>query len=83
MTDKTAKGPDVIDQDLTLKNMPDEDMFRNYFGHDFETYRDEVATRVITAAQASSLATQGVKPSSSRDQLPAYPLPKWHDWQHR
>ena len=59
VTDKTAKGPDVIDQDLTLKNMPDEDIFRNYFGHDFETYRDEVATRVITAAQASSLATQG------------------------
>ena len=59
VTDKTAKGPDVIDQDLTLKNLSDEDMFRNYFGHDFETYREEVATRVITAAQASSLATPG------------------------
>ena len=59
VTDKTAKGPDVIDQDLTLKNMSDEDIFRNYFGHDFATYRDEVATRVITAAQASSLATPG------------------------
>ena len=59
VTDKTVKGPDVIDEDLTLKNMSDEDMFRNYFGHDFATYRDEVATRVITAAQASSLATPG------------------------
>ena len=59
VTDKTVKGPDVIDQDLTLKNMTDEVMFRNYFGHDFVTYRDEIATRVITADQAGSLVTSG------------------------
>ena len=60
VTDKTAKGPDAIDEDLTLKNMPDEDMFRNYFGHDFVTYRDDIATRSIANNQVDILDEENV-----------------------
>lgn len=52
LTDKTVEGPDVIDQDLTLKNLSDTDMFRNFFGTDIVSYRDAVATRVIQSNES-------------------------------
>ncbi len=56
LTDKSIRGPDIIDNDLTLKNMSDEEMFEQFFGNDFATYRDDIATRTIAAGQASTLA---------------------------
>ena len=35
LTDKSIRGPDIIDNDLTLKNMSDEEMFEQFFGLDF------------------------------------------------
>ncbi len=44
LTDRTNRGPDIIDNDLTLKNMSDEEMFEQFFGNDFATYRDDIAS---------------------------------------
>ena len=60
LTDKTVEGPDVIDMDLTLKNLPDEDMFENFFGTDFVTYRDDIATRSIASNQVDILDEENV-----------------------
>lgn len=57
LTDKSTRGPDIIDNDKTLKNMSDEDAFKQFFGHDFATYRDSIATRKITAAEVSTLVS--------------------------
>lgn len=62
LTDKTNRGPDIIDSDLTLANLSDEEMFEQYFGQDFATYRDGIATRTLAAGQASTLA--GIKGES-------------------
>lgn len=62
LTDKSIRGPDIIDNDLTLKNMSDEEMFEKFFGQDFATYRDDIATRTLAAGQVSSLA--GIKGES-------------------
>jgi hypothetical protein len=56
LTDKSIRGPDIIDNDLKLKNMSDEEMFEQFFGNDFATYRDDIATRTIAAGQAPTLA---------------------------
>jgi hypothetical protein len=56
LTDKTNRGPDIIDSDLTLANLSDEEMFEQFFGNDFATYRDDIATRTIAAGQVSTLA---------------------------
>jgi len=56
LTDKTVDGPDIIDNDLALGNLTDEEMFERYFGQDFVTYRDDIATRSIGADQVSTLA---------------------------
>lgn len=56
LTDKTVDGPDIIDNDLTLGNLTDEEMFERFFGEDFVTYRDVIATRSIGADQVSTLA---------------------------
>lgn len=50
LTDKATRGPDIIADDQTLKNMSDTDMFNRLFGHDFATYRDDIATRVTDNA---------------------------------
>ncbi len=46
LTDKSIRGPDIIDNDLTLKNMSVEEMFEQFFGLDFPTYKDDIATCV-------------------------------------
>jgi hypothetical protein len=56
LTDKTNRGPDIIDSDLTLANLSDEEMFERFFGQDFATYRDDIATRSIAANLVSTLA---------------------------
>ena len=53
LTDKFTKGPDIIDNDLSLKNLTADEMFKNFFGVDFVTYKSEIATRTITSAQVS------------------------------
>jgi hypothetical protein len=60
LTDKSVAGPDVFDRDLTLKNLPDAAMFNNMFGADFITYRDDIATRSITAAEVDVLEGETV-----------------------
>ncbi len=76
LTDKSIRGPDIIDNDLTLKNMSDEAMFEQFFGNDFATYRDDIATRYVAADQASTLAgIEGesvvITPASSGVSLPS------------
>ncbi len=45
-TDKNSKGPDVIDIDPTLSNLPDDKMFTSYFGvADLAAYKATVATK--------------------------------------
>lgn len=60
LTDKTGTGPDVIDGDLTLRHLPAEEMFNTLFGADFAAYRDDIATRSITAAEVDTLAGEAV-----------------------
>lgn len=57
VTDKNTKGPDVIDDDPTLRNLSTTDLFRNFFGYtSLDDYKEEVATDVISAANAGTLA---------------------------
>ena len=56
MTDKTVRGPDIIDDDVTLGNLTDVELFQRFFGTDFITYRDSIASRVVTSAETSTLA---------------------------
>ncbi len=55
LTDKNTTGPDIIADDPTLSNLTSDQMFQNFFGTDFNTYRTSYAAQDITAAQASSL----------------------------
>lgn len=56
VTDKVTQGLDIIDNDLTLKNMVPEVMFRNFFGVDFNTYKTGIATVTLTSAEVAGLA---------------------------
>lgn len=58
LTDKNTTGPDVIDNDPTLSNLTDAQMFSNYFGRTLEQFRNEVVppSNDITAAQIGTLA---------------------------
>lgn len=56
LTDKNTTGPDVIDNDPTLSNLTDDQMFSNYFGRTQDQLEAEAATQEITAAQAGTLA---------------------------
>lgn len=56
LTEQNIHGPDVIDEDLTLKNMSDDNMFKDYFGYDFDTYKYDIATRAVASANVASLA---------------------------
>ena len=56
LTDKTLRGPDVIYDDVTLGNLSDVELFEKFFGTDFLTYKDAIATQVTTAAGAGALA---------------------------
>lgn len=53
LTDKFTKGPDIIDNDLSLHNLTAEQTFENFFGVDFGTYKSGIATRTITSEQVS------------------------------
>lgn len=55
LTDKFTKGPDIIDNDLSLHNITADEMFLNFFGVDFGTYKNGIATRTITSDQVSSI----------------------------
>lgn len=54
LTDKTLRGPDVIYDDVTLGNLSDVELFEKFFGTDFLTYKDAIATQVTTAAGAGA-----------------------------
>lgn len=56
LTDKFTKGPDIIDNDLSLHNLTADQIFENFFGVDFGTYKAGIATRTITSAQVSDAA---------------------------
>lgn len=53
LTDKFTKGPDIVDNDLSLHNLTADEMFMNFFGVDFGTYKNGIATRTITSDQVS------------------------------
>ena len=55
LTDKFTKGPDIIDNDLSLHNITADEMFYNFFGVDFGTYKNGIATRTISSDQVSSI----------------------------
>ncbi len=56
VTDKVAQGMDVIDNDLTLKNILPEVMFKNIFGVNFYTYKTGIATLTLTSTEVAGLA---------------------------
>ena len=56
LTDKTIRGPDIIDDDVTLGNLSDVELFQRFFGTDFNNYRDAIASRVVSYAETGTLA---------------------------
>lgn len=54
-TDGISLGPDVIPQDSLLTSMSTDEFFANFMGKEPTTYRDTVATDIITSAQTGTL----------------------------
>lgn len=55
VTDKNTTGPDVIDNDPTLANLSNSELFRNIFGTTMADYQANLAQIDIPSASASSL----------------------------
>ncbi len=55
LTDKSTKGPDIIENDLSLRNLTADEMFMSFFGVDFGTYKSGIATRTISSGEVSSI----------------------------
>jgi hypothetical protein len=59
---KVAVGMDVIENDSSLANLTEAQMFQNFFGSSMANYRESRVTLEVAAANANNLATDDANP---------------------
>ncbi len=59
---KVAVGMDVIENDSSLANLTESQMFQNFFGSSMANYRESRVTLEVAAADANNLSTDDANP---------------------